>query len=104
MTCETYKVGGIAYSATMARTFTFVIRGDASIKLEQIKSRAADSGVFFNGDVSSGTFVGDMSVLGLGIQGTYELTRKNIVLTVTKKPGIYPWDLVEARLRSFVGD
>jgi len=91
-----------SFDIPMAKKFTFVVRGDPEVKLEQVKSRAADSGIFFTGDLSGGTFLGDMSVLGLGIKGTYKMSGNNMVVNVTKKPSIYPWDLVEARLRGFV--
>ena len=86
----------------MAMKFTFVLKGDPAIKLEQIKAAAAKRGVFFSGDLKSGRFKGGVSALGLGISGTYRIVGNKITVTVNEKPSIYSWADIGSRLRGFV--
>ena len=86
----------------MARKFTFTLRGDPAVKLEQIKAAAARSSVFFSGDLRGGRFQGGMSALGLGVTGTYRIVGDKITVTVDEKPSIYSWEEIGAKLRGFV--
>lgn len=86
----------------MAKKFTFLLKGDLAVKLEQIKAAAAKSGVFFSGDLKSGWFQGGISALGLGINGTYGIVGNKITVTVDEKPSIYSWEGIGARLGGFV--
>ncbi len=82
--------------------FQFTIRGDPSQKLERIKSLAAQKGVTFRGGLGSGTFSGGISLLGMGIRGSYSIAGDKITVNVTEKPSSYSWERVESELRAYV--
>ena len=82
--------------------FTFVIKGDPSQKLNRIRMLAAQKGVAFRGDLKSGSFSGGLSLLGMGIRGSYAISGNRITVNVIEKPNSYSWNRVESELRGFV--
>jgi hypothetical protein len=84
------------------QTYTFTIRGDPAQKLQRIKALAAQKGVSFNGDLNRGNFAGGISLLGMGIRGTYAIQGNMIAVTVIEKPASYSWDQIESQLRGFI--
>jgi hypothetical protein len=73
----------------MAKKYTFLLKGDPAVKLEQIEAAAAKSSVFFSGGLKSGRFHGGIPALGLGISDTYGMVENKITVTVDEKPSIY---------------
>lgn len=99
---ETYKANCTNDFVSMAKRFTFALRGDPAEKLEEIKIAAARSRVTFGGDLRSGWFHGGFPLLGQAISGTYTIVGKSITVTVDEKPSLMSWEEVESRLRGFI--
>lgn len=80
----------------MGKTFRFRIRGDKDAILAEVRRRAALQSVRFVGDASVGEFSGLVS-------GYYEVVGDVVTLTITEKPFIASWEMIEARIREFFG-
>jgi hypothetical protein len=80
----------------MAHTFTIPLNGRSPSELiGKAKNAAAQSGAVFTGDERNGSFSTNEVAGGYEISGDYAL------ITMTKKPFIASWNLVEARVREF---
>jgi hypothetical protein len=80
----------------MAHTFTIPLNGRSPSELiAKAKNAAAQSGSDFTDDERNGSFNTNE------VAGSYEITGGYALITMTKKPLIAPWNLVEARVREF---
>ena len=52
-------------------------------------------GVDFKGDTTSGSFSGK------GVKGTYLIQDRGVNVTITDKPALIPWGVVESQVRGF---
>lgn len=82
--------------------FEFMIQGDPAQKLQRIKALAAQKSVTIIGDLRGGTFLGGISILGMGIKGNYVISDDKIIVDVIEKPNSYSWQKVESEFRSFI--
>jgi hypothetical protein len=85
--------------------FRYTLVGDPAEKLEAIKRKAAQKSVIFVGDLSGGTFSGDMPLPIIGdmtVRGRYRISGDQITVTVSDKPESYSWDKVDMMLRDFI--
>ncbi len=81
----------------MSRTFTHTVKSTPAQLLNALKEELAkQGGIRFNGDQSSGT------ISGKGFAGEYNLTQSSegtrLTLTITKKPFIVPWGMIESTI------
>jgi hypothetical protein len=81
----------------MSRTFTHTVQSTPAQLLNALRSELSkQSGLEFQGDEHSGR------LSGKGFAGSYELTREStgtrISLTITKKPFIVPWGMIESAI------
>ena len=51
-------------------------------------------GVDFKGDTTSGSFSGK------GVKGTYLIQDRGVTVTITDKPALIPWGVVESQVRA----
>ena len=79
----------------MGKTFIVTVPGEPSEWLTRLQRSARSSGARFEGDTSSGTFS------SRGVAGSYSLEGKQAHITVSKKPFLLPWALVESSIRGF---
>lgn len=79
----------------MSKVLEVKIDSDPKEILDKVKIEASRNGLFFNGDEARGNFSGH------GIEGDYEFCDGILRLTVSKKPLIAPWGLVESKVRSY---
>lgn len=79
----------------MSRTFEIHMKEDPAVVLDRAKAAAKRSGALFEGDLKGGTFSGS------GVEGTYVIEGNLISLTVTEKPPVIPWSIVETMVHSF---
>ncbi len=79
----------------MSRTYEIHMKEDPAIVLDRAKAVAKRSGALFEGDLKGGTFSGS------GVEGTYVIEKNLISLTVTEKPPVIPWSIVETMVHSF---
>jgi hypothetical protein len=80
----------------MAHTFTIPLDGrSASELIRKAKNAAGQSGGVFVGDERKGSFSTKE------VAGSYEISGGYALITMTKKPFIAPWNLVEAKVREF---
>lgn len=85
--------------------FKYTLVGDPAERLATIKRKAAQKSVTFVGDLSEGTFSGDMPLPIIGdmtVRGRYRINGDQIIVTVYDKPESYSWDKVDVMLRDFI--
>jgi hypothetical protein len=79
----------------MSRTFSVRFTEDPSALVARAEKSAIKYGVDFKGDATSGSFSGK------GAKGTYSLQDRVVTVTITDKPFLIPWGLVETQVRGF---
>jgi len=91
----------------MVKKFEYSLRGDRAMKLTQIRQKAAEKKVLFEGDLAKGKFSGGVSMPFVGdmtIKGSYKIVGDKIIVTVSKKPSLYTWDQIDSMMRGFMED
>ena len=81
----------------MTRTFSMETTLDSSSLLARVRKVARENGATLVGDGQSGRFSHDL------IKGEYRMVERTVLVTITDKPLIAPWTIIEARLRQLVG-
>ena len=81
----------------MTRTFSMETTLDSSELLVRVRKVARENGATLVGDGQSGRFSHDL------IKGEYRMVGRTVLVTITDKPLIAPWSIIEARLRQLVG-
>ena len=66
---------------------------DSSSLLARVRKVARENGATLVGDGQSGRFSHDL------IKGEYRRVGRTVLVTITDKPLIAPWSIIEARLR-----
>ncbi len=79
----------------MSKSFDIPLTGDAGALVAKAEETARQAGAEFSGDTSSGRFAAS------GVEGQYTVKGDTITVTITKKPMVAPWSLVEQKVRSF---
>lgn len=79
----------------MAKSFEIAITSAPEEILAKVKKVAAEHGADFTGDATSGRFSGS------GVEGEYRIEDGKAIVTVTSKPFIAPWSMVESTIRQF---
>jgi hypothetical protein len=79
----------------MSRTFSVKFTEDPSALVARVEKAAIKYGADFKGDATSGSFSGN------GVKGTYSIQDRVVTVTITDKPFLIPWGLVETQVRGF---
>lgn len=79
----------------MAKSFEIPISSEPEALLAKVKTAAAEHGADFTGDTQSGRFSGS------GVEGEYRIEEGKAIVTVTNKPVLAPWSMVESTIRQF---
>jgi len=79
----------------MARTFSVDFTEDPSDLVARVQKAAVEFGADFEGDTTSGSFS------GRGFAGTYRISDSVATVTITEKPFLIPWGVVESQVRGF---
>ena len=79
----------------MAQTFIIRANGNLDTLLAKVKKLASGNSTRFSGNSKSGSFA------ALGVEASYKVVNRLVHITITKKPFIYPWSLVESKIRGF---
>lgn len=69
-------------------------------KLKQAKLIAAEHGVTFVGDGTKGKFSG--RIMGGKLIGTYQVDKGILTVTISEKPLLATWSMVESQLVEFL--
>ncbi len=69
-------------------------------KLKQAKLIAAEHGVTFTGDGTKGKFSGRL--MGGRLIGTYQVDKGILTVTISEKPLLTTWGMVESQLVEFL--
>jgi hypothetical protein len=69
-------------------------------KLKQAKTLAAKQGVTFIGDGVKGRFSG--RIMGGNLIGSYTVDKDILTVTISEKPLLTTWNMVEGQLREFL--
>ncbi|GAB4484300.1 MAG: hypothetical protein OHK006_08260 [Thermodesulfovibrionales bacterium] len=86
----------------MAHSFTVMLTKDLESVLRHAEALITGNGGRFEGDTSKGTFQG-RTVAGV-IKGAYSAaTAKEITITITDKPFIVPYSMIETEIRKYFG-
>lgn len=64
-------------------------------KLFKVRNLMQSSGSLFVGNDSSGSFAGS------GVKGEYQVIGEDVHITITKKPFIVPYSIVESKIRNY---
>ena len=84
----------------MPHSFNIRLEKEISDVLKNVDSEIRGSGGSFDGDVQKGYFAGKTAV-GT-IRGEYRsLSSSEIEITITEKPFIVPYSLIEAEIRKY---
>ena len=79
----------------MSHSFSVALSEAPETLVQRARRAAIQAGADFTGDASSGSFS------AMGVEGGYAVSGDRVVVTVTRKPAMAPWSMVEARLRGF---
>jgi hypothetical protein len=79
----------------MARTFSVDFTEDPTDLVARAEEAARRFGADFEGDTTSGSFSGK------GFAGTYQISDRVATVTITEKPFLVPWGVVESQVRGF---
>ena len=79
----------------MAKTFSRKISASPDFVVNKAKAALEPNGVVVSGNSKSGNFNGKIS-------GSFTFTDNKINVTITKKPFIIPWALVESQINKFI--
>lgn len=79
----------------MEKTFTIELPAEPNLLIGKVKDVAARYGAAFEGDSTFGKFYVK------GVSGTYNIHGNILRLTITKKPRLMPWKVVESRIIGF---
>jgi len=86
----------------MAHSFTVTLTEDIASVLRHVESSITGSGGSFQGNSEKGAFQGH-TVAGL-IRGEYcSVSDKEIKITITNKPFIVPYGMIETEIRRYFG-
>jgi hypothetical protein len=84
----------------MAHTFEIPFEGDAETIISKARTTIEKIDGSLNGDISTGDFVVP-SMVG-EVEGSYQVQGQNLVVTITKKPMIAPYSMIEDALRNYL--
>jgi hypothetical protein len=76
------------------------MKGDPEEKLRQARKIAAEQGVTFVGDGTKGKFSG--KILGGRLIGSYTVNDGILLVTITEKPFLTSWNMIENQLKEFL--
>lgn len=84
----------------MSHTFKVAVSEEISSIVKRVETAITGSGGIFEGDATKGVFRG-RSVMGL-IKGEYcSVAGNELRITITDKPFIVPYSVIEARIRKY---
>jgi hypothetical protein len=84
----------------MAHTFEIPFEGNAETIISKAKTTIEKIEGSLNGDTSTGDFVVP-SMVG-EVEGSYQVQGQNLVVTITKKPMIAPYSMIEDALKKYL--
>ncbi len=69
------------------------LTGDPEVLFQKARSKADQMGLSLDGDAKKGSFA------GLGAQGTFVTDGSTLIVTLTKKPAMFPQAMIEAMVK-----
>ncbi len=86
----------------MSHSFTVAVSEELAERLKKTKSEITESGGSFEGNMEAGKFSGN-SFLG-PVKGEYcRISACEIKVTITDKPFVVPYGLIEDQIRNYFG-
>ncbi|WP_232470298.1 MULTISPECIES: hypothetical protein [Methylococcus] len=79
----------------MSKVIEIKIGSEPRSLVAKAEKAAREKGMEFSGDETSGRFSGN------GVDGIYEFRGDVLAITITKKPFVLPWAVIEASVKSF---
>jgi hypothetical protein len=84
------------------KPFKITVSGDIRDALERARSQTIESDGTFEGDMRSGTFSGNASLLGT-VAGEYKITGNKVTIKITSKPFMVPCKVLESKIKDYFG-
>jgi hypothetical protein len=79
----------------MCKTFTVTIPPEEDNFFENTRAAVEAMGATLDGDEKAGTFS------GRGVEGSYAVEGDRVTVTITKKPALAPWPIIETIVKDF---
>ncbi|WP_228719977.1 hypothetical protein [Methylococcus geothermalis] len=79
----------------MSKVIEIKIGSEPQSLVAKAEKAAREKGMVFSGDETTGSFSGN------GVEGVYEFRGDLLAITITKKPFVLPWAVIEASVKSF---
>lgn len=79
----------------MSKVIEIKIGSEPQSLVAKAEKAARAKGMEFSGDETTGCFSGN------GVDGVYEFRGDLLAITITKKPFVLPWAVIEASVKSF---
>jgi hypothetical protein len=97
---QIYYIGKKLMSLLEIMQYQIKFSGDPDEKVRKAKKIAAEQGVTFVGDGTKGKFSG--RIMGGRLVGTYTVEKNVLMVTITEKPLLTTWNMIEAQLVDFL--
>jgi hypothetical protein len=78
-----------------SRTFNIKAMKNPSTLVSEAKKIAKENNATFRGDTASGSFSGK------GVEGRYKIEGGTVKVTITDKPSLASWSIVESKVKEF---
>jgi len=79
----------------MSRLIEIQLQEDGSLVMQRVRETAKTYGAELEGNDDCGKFCGK------GIHGTYAIKGDKLAISITKKPMILPWGVIEKTVQKF---
>jgi hypothetical protein len=79
----------------MSKVFKVKLTSPPGEMLEKARAASHKVGIKFEGDEQTGHFNGH------GVEGRYQVVEDTLSVSVTKKPFVMPWTLIETTFKGF---
>lgn len=80
--------------------FSLEVDDDLEMQLQNVRSAIESSGGRFNGDTQSGTFFGNVPLLG-SFRGKYLIAGGRLTITIIDKPFLVSCRTAESKIRDY---
>jgi len=77
------------------KTYRIRLNSTPGELVEKASSIAKDNGFNFNGNEENGDFG------AMGVEGAYRIANEEVVVTISSKPFMIPWSMVEKYVQQF---
>jgi len=81
-------------------SFSLDVNDDLETLLHRVRAQITNLGGRFDGDLQSGTFSGNLSIIG-SFRGQYEIAGTKVIIKIVHKPFTISCLTIESRIKEF---